>query len=123
MNEPSIKAIQQAVASYFGVPLVDMKSERRRFCRPRQVAYYLSARMTSKSAASIARWFDKDRTTIGHGVLCIEKLCQHDHELRRRVDNLAKEITSGVRRASAKEPVPFKFGPLPPCPVPPNYAA
>src|SRR6185437_16380712 len=66
---PHIAEIQYAVAERFGVPMMEMVSDRRarRVARPRQVAMYLSRELTPMSLPGIGKHFGgRDHTTIMH---------------------------------------------------------
>lgn len=72
-----IKRIQHIVADHFGVPVIDMVSQRRTasVVRPRQIAMYLSRLLTLRSLPEIGRRFGgRDHTTVMHGVRKIEYL-------------------------------------------------
>lgn len=85
-----ISAIQAAVATKFGVDLRDLLSERRarEVARPRQVAMYLSKRLTKRSLPTIGRQFRRDHTTIIWGIQQISELILTDPELRDAVEAL-----------------------------------
>ena len=67
----SIDDIQKQAASHYNIKVSDMHSARRSrvVARPRQVAMYLSKKLTSKSLPEIGRKFGgKDHTTVMHAV-------------------------------------------------------
>lgn len=72
---PSILQIKRATCSTFGVDLLAMTSHQRRamvYARPRQVAMYLSRKMTNRSLPEIGRHFGgRDHTTVLHAVRAI----------------------------------------------------
>lgn len=81
---PTIRAIQEVVAAYYRLPLIEMWSDRRarEVARPRQVAIYLAKELTPHSLPEIGRRFgDRDHTTVIHAVRQIEKLCLTDAQL------------------------------------------
>lgn len=74
-DEPTIAELQQAASAEFDVPLRIMLSERRsrNVAKARQVAMFLSVRLTSRSLPMIAREFHRDHTTVLHAVEAIER--------------------------------------------------
>lgn len=67
MSDPTIAAIQHRVSDHFGIRLIDMRSNRRArsVAWPRQVAMYLSRRLTVHSLPEIGREFgNRDHTTV-----------------------------------------------------------
>lgn len=73
----SIAAIQAHVADHFDIPVSEMVSARRsrEVARPRQIAMYLSARLTPRSLPQIGQKFgDRDHTTVIHAIRRIEEL-------------------------------------------------
>ena len=83
-NSIKVEDIIRAVSKHFDVPKVDMLSARRtaRISRARQVAYYLSRTLTTKSYPDIARRFGgRDHTTAIHGAQKIERLRKTDAAL------------------------------------------
>lgn len=97
-----IADIQRAVADHFKVPLSDMASDRRSvtYTRPRQVAMYLSRRLTTRSYPQIGRKFgDRDHATVIHGVRRIEELVRTDRKLGSAVRKIERALT--VRESAA----------------------
>jgi chromosomal replication initiator protein len=64
----SIDAIQRTVAEHFDIRLADMTSRRRpaNIAFPRQVAMYLSRRLTKGSLIEIGEAFNRDHGTVIH---------------------------------------------------------
>ncbi|KJV64603.1 chromosomal replication initiator protein DnaA [Anaplasma phagocytophilum str. ApMUC09] len=80
----TIDAIQKKVAEFFGIRLEDMYSARRlrALARPRQVAMYLSKRLTQKSLPDIGKSFGgRDHATVIHAVKQVEKFIDTDSKL------------------------------------------
>lgn len=94
----SIEDIQKSVAAHFNIKVSDMHSARRSrtVARPRQVAMFLSKRLTSKSLPEIGRRFGgKDHTTVIHAVKRIEELMGTDQEFASDVELLSRLIQQG----------------------------
>lgn len=90
-----VERIQQAVAEHFGVERADILSARRtkEVTRPRQVAMYLSKKLTPKSLPEIGRRFGgRDHTTVLHGARKIERLIESDAILFNLVNIIAQEL-------------------------------
>ena len=91
----SIEDIQKQVANHYNIKVSDMHSARRSraVARPRQVAMYLSKKMTSKSLPEIGRKFGgKDHTTVMHAVKRIEELMASDNEIRSDIELIERVI-------------------------------
>jgi len=91
----TIEDIQKQVAAHHNIKVSDMHSARRSrvVARPRQVAMYLSKKLTSKSLPEIGRRFGgKDHTTVLHAVKRIEELMGADTEFRQDVERLLKTL-------------------------------
>lgn len=89
----SIEDIQKQVAGHYNIKVSDMHSARRSrvVARPRQVAMYLSKKLTSKSLPEIGRKFGgKDHTTVMHAVKRVEELMASDHEFSQDLELLTK---------------------------------
>ena len=67
----------------------------RAVARPRQVAMFLSKRLTSKSLPEIGRKFGgKDHTTVMHAVKRVEELMGADNEFAQDIKLLEKMLQS-----------------------------
>ncbi|MDB4221282.1 chromosomal replication initiator protein DnaA [Amylibacter sp.] len=89
----TIDEIIRKVTDHFGVNLTDMLSARRTrsIARPRQVAMYLSKKLTSKSLPEIGRRFGKrDHTTVIHAVKKIEELQSVDNQIAKDIEVLRR---------------------------------
>ena len=89
----SIDDIQKQAASHYNIKVSDMHSARRSrvVARPRQVAMYLSKKLTSKSLPEIGRKFGgKDHTTVMHAVKRVEELMATDQEMANDVELLER---------------------------------
>ncbi len=93
----TIEDIQKQVATHFNIKVSDMHSARRSrsVARPRQVAMYLSKKLTAKSLPEIGRKFGgKDHTTVIHAVRRIEEICGADNEFAQDVELLTRMLMS-----------------------------
>ncbi|WP_051279966.1 chromosomal replication initiator protein DnaA [Hellea balneolensis] len=85
----TVDRIQKAVCEEFRVTLTDMTSKRRAriIARPRQVAMYLSKKLTKRSLPDIGRRFGgRDHTTVMHAVKRIDALRAEDPALNAQVE-------------------------------------
>lgn len=92
---PTIWDIQQRVAKYYGIRLQDMVSHRRprEIAHPRQVAMYLSERLTPHSLPAIGRRFGgRDHTTVIHAMKAVQKRREADESLDRDIDALTNGL-------------------------------
>ena len=68
-----------------------MLSQRRSrpLARPRQVAMYLSKKMTTRSLPEIGRRFaNRDHTTVIHAVKTISRLTDQDDEMKKNINQI-----------------------------------
>ena len=84
----TVDKIQNIVSRYYNITLTDMLSQRRSrpLARPRQIAMYLSKKMTTRSLPEIGRRFaNRDHTTVIHAVKTISKLSEGDEEMKKNL--------------------------------------
>jgi chromosomal replication initiator protein len=89
----TIDAIQRQVADYYNLRLSELLSARRarNIARPRQVAMYLSKRMTARSLPEIGRKFGgRDHTTVMHAVKRVDDLRRTDSSLDDDIHRLSR---------------------------------
>jgi chromosomal replication initiator protein len=89
----TVEDIQRRVADYYKLRLHDLLSARRsrEVARPRQVAMYLSKKLTPRSLPEIGRRFGgRDHTTVMHAIKRIEELRNVDSELETDIGNLSR---------------------------------
>jgi chromosomal replication initiator protein len=87
----TIEEIQKKVTQHYNIKMSDMFSARRSrvVARPRQIAMYLSKKLTPRSLPEIGRKFGgRDHTTVMHAVRRIEELCQSDSAIQDDVQAL-----------------------------------
>jgi len=93
----TIESIQKEVASYCGLRVQDLKSERKQknIALPRQIAMFLARRYTGASYPEIGEKFGgKDHSTVIHAVKKIEKNMGNDSTLTNTVKTLSRNIES-----------------------------
>lgn len=87
----SIEDIQRKTAEYYKLEVKDFYSAQRsrRVARPRQVAMYLSRKLTTRSLPEIGRRFGgRDHTTVLHACRRIEALIEEDNTFKVQVEFL-----------------------------------
>ena len=93
---PPIRKIQTIVARFYGIDLIEIFSQRRHasIVFPRQVAMYLSNRLTTRSLPEIGRCFGgRDHTTIIHGVRKIKARRETDPDLAAQLAELERLLS------------------------------
>ena len=93
----SIDAIQKVVANVFNVKISDLKTKRKYkgFVIPRQVAMYLSRKLTDASLLEIGEKFGgKDHSTVLHSIKKVETKMAQDPTFRETVENMKSRIKS-----------------------------
>lgn len=90
-----IEDIQRAVCKFYKISRHDMLSDRRtkNLAFPRQIAMYLSKKLTLRSLPAIGRRFNRwDHTTVLHAVRKIEALQEIDVDTRAQISVLRSEL-------------------------------
>ncbi len=96
-KEITIDMIMKEVAAYFSIKTPDIKSAKRikSIMLPRQIAIFLSRKLTSASLVSIGEKFGgKDHATVIHSIKKIEDEMKTKKELRETVEKLEARIKS-----------------------------
>ena len=91
----SIESIQKKVAEYFDIRLADMTSKRRpeNIAFPRQIAMFLSRRMTESSLSAIGEAFGgRDHGTVLHACRLVKDRMEVDASVRQVVHLLEKQL-------------------------------
>ena len=91
----TIDEIQKLVSAHFELKPTDLVSDRRAraVARPRQIAMYLSKRLTTRSLPEIGRKFGgRDHSTVIHAVRRIEQLRDTDHDVDGAVRTLTRQL-------------------------------
>lgn len=96
-NKPTltIELIQQKVAAYFDVNVIDLKGKKRmkEIVVPRQIAMYLARELTNSSLPKIGKAFGgKDHTTVLHSCDKIADALTSDPKLSENIQQLKIEI-------------------------------
>lgn len=73
---------------------LESKNRSRNIAFPRQIAMYLSRQMTDLSLLKIANSFNRDHSTIIHGIEKITQLATEDEDFRDEIDALIERIKS-----------------------------
>jgi chromosomal replication initiation ATPase DnaA len=86
--------ILDETAAYFGLTRDDLtsKSRSRPLTTARHVAMYLLRDCTGLSLIKIGEWFDRDHTTVLHGIKKIEMLMRDRAPIFRQVQDLTRKI-------------------------------
>ena len=87
----TVDKIQNTVSGFFNISLNEMLSQRRSrpLARPRQIAMYLSKKLTTRSLPEIGRRFaNRDHTTVIHAVKTITKLSQENEEMSKNINQI-----------------------------------
>ncbi|MDY6845322.1 MAG: chromosomal replication initiator protein DnaA [Thermodesulfobacteriota bacterium] len=95
----SLQGIQKLTAEYFNIALSDLLSSNRKqtFCYPRQMAMYLSRRLTDLSLKEIGQGFgNKDHSTVIYAVKRIEKDKYQKKGVRDDINKLHNFLLCGL---------------------------
>ncbi|MDS0527935.1 chromosomal replication initiator protein DnaA [Clostridium sp. SHJSY1] len=92
----TISLIQDIVASYFNLRVEELKSQRRtrNVAYPRQIAMYLSRKLTDMSLPKIGEEFGgRDHTTVIHAYEKISDNLNGDENLQKTIEDITKKLT------------------------------
>jgi chromosomal replication initiator protein len=92
----TISIIQDIVASYFNLRVEELKSQRRtrNVVYPRQIAMYLSRKLTDMSLPKIGEEFGgRDHTTVIHAYEKISDNLNSDENLQKTIEDITKKLT------------------------------
>lgn len=92
----TVDVIQDVVASYFNLRIEDLKSQRRtrNVAYPRQIAMYLSRKLTDMSLPKIGDEFGgRDHTTVIHAYEKISDSLNTDESLQNTINDITKKLT------------------------------
>jgi len=91
----TIENIQKAVANYFNIKVIDLKSSKKLklYSLPRQVSMYLCRILTKASYPEIGEKFGgKDHSTVIHAFRKIENKISDDPEIKKTIEFLKNEL-------------------------------
>ncbi|ACA55902.1 chromosomal replication initiator protein DnaA [Clostridium botulinum] len=94
-RQVTIDIIQEVVANYYNLKIEDLKSARRtrNIAFPRQIAMYLSRKLTDMSLPKIGEEFGgRDHTTVIHAYEKISNNLKKDESLQNAINDLNKRI-------------------------------
>ena len=92
----TIDIIQDVVSAYFNLRVEDLKSQRRtrNIAHPRQIAMYLSRKLTDMSLPKIGEEFGgRDHSTVIHAYEKISDNLTKDESLQHTINDLTKKLT------------------------------
>jgi len=93
----SIDLIQKVVANFFNIKISDLKVKRKYkgYLIPRQIAMYLSRKLTDASLLEIGEKFGgKDHSTVLHSIKKVEERATKELPFKEMVENLHSRIKS-----------------------------
>jgi chromosomal replication initiator protein len=93
----SIDTIQKVVASFYNIKISDLKVKRKSkgYLIPRQIAMYLSRKLTNASLLEIGDKFGgKDHSTVIHSIKKVEERISNEPPFKEIVENLYGQIKS-----------------------------
>jgi len=96
-KEITIDMITKEVTSYFSVKVSDLKSAKRikSIMLPRQIAIFLSRKLTGNSLVSIGEKFGgKDHATIIHSIKRVEEEMKTKKDLKEAVEKIEMRVKS-----------------------------
>jgi chromosomal replication initiator protein len=105
-REVTVPEIIASVVKRYGVRVADLQSKKRNksISTPRQVAMYLSRRLTKLSLEEIGGYFGgRDHTTVLHADRKIEELAGEETELKSMLASLTEEIEASPGPGGAAE--------------------
>ena len=92
----TVKTIQESVENYYNLRIEDLKSQRRtrNIAYPRQIAMYLSRKLTDMSLPKIGEEFGgRDHTTVIHAYEKISENLKTDEGLQSMINDITKKLT------------------------------
>jgi chromosomal replication initiator protein len=93
----SIEVIQKAVSNFFNIKISDLKAKRKYkgYVIPRQIAMYLSRKLTNASLIEIGEKFGgKDHSTVLHSVKKVEEKMTKESSFKEIIENIQSRIKS-----------------------------
>lgn len=104
-SRPRVDAIVDHVAAHFSLSRQDLtgKARTRNVSGPRQIAMYLSCKLTEDTLPQIAAVFNRDHSTVVHARDKVAKLLRDDATTSYAVDSLEQEIVNAVNGCSSED--------------------
>jgi chromosomal replication initiator protein len=93
----SIDSVQKIVSTFFNIKISDLKVKRKYkgYVIPRQIAMYLSRKLTSASLLEIGDKFGgKDHSTVLHSIKKVEERMSKEPSFKEMIENLQSRIKS-----------------------------
>lgn len=92
----SVERVVNIVAKHWDVDPRALRApiRLRKFVRPRQAAYWLLSDLLKFSSGNIGRCFNRDHTTILHGISAARRFFENDVDWRTRYDAALAELKS-----------------------------
>jgi chromosomal replication initiator protein len=93
----SIDSIQKVVSNFYNIKLSDLKVKRKYkgYVLPRQIAMYLSRKLTGASLLEIGEKFGgKDHSTVLHSIKKVEEKISKEPSFKETIENLNARIKS-----------------------------
>jgi chromosomal replication initiator protein len=89
-----VEEVIDRVAAYYNIAKdkIIKGSRERELVVPRQVAMYLSRRLTDSALKNIGKIFMKDHSTVIHGHKTIEKIMKTDSKLKSDIHSITKQL-------------------------------
>ena len=94
IKDLSISDIMKTVATFYGVTIEDILSAQRTqtLVTPRQLAMFLSRKLTTKSLQEIADEFKKTHATVLHGAQTIQKRLDVEPDLKKSMEEIVSRM-------------------------------
>ena len=94
IKDLTVDEIMRTVAQFYGVKMDEILSKERTqtLVTPRQVAMFLSCKLTTRSLVEIGRAFEKTHATVYHGAQTIQKRIDVESDLRKTVENITSQL-------------------------------
>ena len=91
----NIGDIQKKVAEKYAIKVSDLKgkSRKKEIVNPRHIAMYLSRDLTDSSLVTISNAFERDHTTIMHGIDKVKDQMESDEDFKTEVEDLRNSLT------------------------------
>lgn len=90
----SVEEIQKTVAEFYDIRMADMTSKRRpaNIALPRQIAMYLSRKMTELSLPAIADKFCRNHATVIHAIDTVKERLNSSDDFKREIGQLERKL-------------------------------